>query len=76
MSSLAILVDNFKTKKGDTISIGKLSPYRLFYIKLIGRGSHKFQIKYSKPIRRRQILRIIEDLGYNKTGYIRQKNGT
>ena len=76
MSDIAILVDTFKTRKGDEVHVRKLSPYRLFYIRLEGRGSNKFKIRYSEPIRRRQILKIIEDLGYNKTCYIRQKNGT
>lgn len=76
MSDIAILVDTFKTKKGDKVHIEKLSPHRLFYIRLEGRSSHEFKIKYQKPMRRRQILEIIEDLGYNKTCYIRQKNGT
>jgi len=76
MSDIAILVDTFRTKKGENINIEKLHPCRLYYLRLCGNGSSNFKIKYENPRRRKQILRIMQNLGYNKTVFIRQKNGT
>jgi len=79
MSDIAILVDSFRTKKGENINIEKLHPCRLYYLRLCGNGSSNFKIKYEnprRPKRRKQILKIMQNLGYNKTCYIRQKNGT